>query len=75
MTRLIDDMLTISHLDADDEPLTLQPRSVNDFAEEAVQRHRKEAAAKDRKLTTDFAAVSPVGCGWTRPSSATRSTG
>ena len=59
MTRLIDDMLTISHLDADDDPLALQPRSVNDFAAEAVQRHSKEAATKERKLTTEFAAVSP----------------
>jgi len=66
MRRLIDDMLTISRLDADESGLALQPRALNDFAEEAVQRHMAEATTKGRILNSDYAPTSP----WARIDSA-----
>ena len=66
MRRLVDDMLTISRLDAEDAGLALEPRALNDFAEEAVQRHMKEATTKGRNLTSNYAAISP----WARIDSA-----
>lgn len=66
MRRLVDDMLTISRLDADDSGLALEPRALNDFAEEAVQKHMKEATTKGRLLTSNYTTPSP----WVRIDSA-----
>jgi PAS domain S-box-containing protein len=59
MRRLVDDMMTISRLDADDSGFVLEAQALNDFAQECVQRHMQEATTKERVLTTQFATPSP----------------